>query len=68
MLTALLEREQKAGRVSPEVTAQDVELALLMPAGALSRSETDERPAIARRPKAIFHAAFSPPSQDGAAG
>ncbi|WP_307806999.1 helix-turn-helix domain-containing protein [Naasia sp. SYSU D00057] len=56
--TALLERDREAGRISPAVTAEDVELALFMIASALARSEAAERPAVAARARAILHAAF----------
>ncbi len=59
LIRALLERERLAHRVSPGVTTEDVELALAMLAGVLSRSDPDERPEIARRARALFSAAFT---------
>ncbi len=63
VIGALLERERLADRVSPEVTAADVELALFMLAGALSRSDPEDRPGVARRARALFSAAFRPHAQ-----
>ncbi|WP_307807379.1 helix-turn-helix domain-containing protein [Naasia sp. SYSU D00948] len=60
LVARLLEREQRAGRVSQDITTDDVELALFMLAGTLSRSDPDQRPDVARRAKALFHAAFAP--------
>ncbi|WP_286278126.1 TetR/AcrR family transcriptional regulator [Naasia aerilata] len=58
VIGAILAREQEAGRVSPATTAEDVELALFMLAGALSRSDPEERHAVAARARALFAAAF----------
>jgi AcrR family transcriptional regulator len=55
---ALLTREQRAGRVSPAITADDVELALFMLAGTLSRSDPDERREVAQRARRLLSTAF----------
>src|SRR3954470_19974257 len=59
---AVVERERQAGRVSPSVSADDVQLALLMLAGALGSTDPEDRPAVAGRARALFAAAFSPRS------
>ncbi|MEV1130267.1 helix-turn-helix domain-containing protein [Agromyces sp. NPDC049794] len=56
----LLEREHAAGRIADHVETQDVLLAITMLADLLWRTDATERPDVARRARAIFHAAFSP--------
>ena len=60
VVVALLERDRANTRVSPAVTAEDVELALFMIASALARSEAGERHAVSARARALFQAAFRP--------
>lgn len=59
----LLAREHAAGRIADHVETQDVLLAVTMLADVVSRTEAAERPDVARRVRAIFHAAFSAPDQ-----
>jgi AcrR family transcriptional regulator len=56
--SALLAREQEAGRVAATITPEDVELALFMLAGALSRSDPEERRDVAARARRLFSTAF----------
>jgi AcrR family transcriptional regulator len=56
----LLAREHAAGRIADHVETQDVLLAITMLADVLSRTDATDRPGVARRARAIFHAAFSP--------
>jgi AcrR family transcriptional regulator len=57
---SLLEREQQAGRIGSHVSPDDVFLAVSMLAGILARSDAADRPDVARRAWALFHAAFTP--------
>jgi AcrR family transcriptional regulator len=56
-----VERERAAGRIGAHVEADDVLLAISMLAGVLGRTDAADRPAVARRAWALFHAAFAPP-------
>ena len=56
----VLAREHAAGRIGDHVETEDVLLAITMLADVLARTDVDERPAVARRAWAIFHAAFAP--------
>ncbi|WP_448810494.1 TetR/AcrR family transcriptional regulator [Agromyces bauzanensis] len=56
----LLAREHAAGRIADHVETQDVLLAVTMLADVVSRTDAAERPTVARRARAIFHAAFGP--------
>jgi AcrR family transcriptional regulator len=60
VVARLLVREQEAGRIGAHVSPDDVLLAVSMLAGILSRSDADDRPDVARRAWALFHAAFTP--------
>lgn len=56
----LLAREHAAGRIADHVETEDVLLAVTMLADVVSRTDAAERPAVAARARAIFHAAFGP--------
>lgn len=56
----LLAREHAAGRIADHVEIEDVLLAVTMLADVVSRTDAAERPTVARRARAIFHAAFGP--------
>jgi AcrR family transcriptional regulator len=60
VVSRLLTREQAAGRLGEHVTPPDVILAVSMLAGVLARSDPADRPDVARRAWALFHAAFAP--------
>ncbi|WP_448005185.1 TetR family transcriptional regulator [Agromyces bauzanensis] len=62
LAATLLAREHAAGRIAEHVETQDVLLAITMLADLLSRTDATERPAVAGRARAIFHAAFGPRS------
>jgi AcrR family transcriptional regulator len=53
-------RELAAGRIGEHVETADVLLAVTMLADLLARTDADERPAVAQRAWALFHAAFAP--------
>ena len=55
---AMLARDQAQGRVGVHVTTDDVMLSVSMLAFALSRTDPDDRPAVAVRAHALFRAAF----------
>jgi len=55
----LLDRACATEWISPQVTTDDVMLAIAMLAFALSRTDSAQRPAVADRARAIFRAAFS---------
>ncbi len=57
--SAMLSRDQEHGLVAARVTVGDVMLSIAMLAFALSRTDQDDRPAVAAQAKAIFHSAFS---------
>lgn len=59
VVVALLDRERAARHVSADVEAEDVLLATEMLATAIARSDPDMRPDVARRGRAIFHAALT---------
>jgi len=60
VVARLLAREQAAGRIGEHVGTADVILAVSMLAGVLARSDSADRPDVARRAWALFHAAFTP--------
>lgn len=53
-------RELAAGRIGEHVETADVLLAVTMLADLLARTDADDRPAVAQRAWALFHAAFAP--------
>lgn len=55
-----LQVEQAAGRVGTHVDTDDVLLAVSMLAEVLTTTHVDARPEVARRARALFHAAFAP--------
>ena len=55
----VVERERAAGRIGTDVATDDVLLAISMLSGLLSRTDAAERPAVAKRAWALFHAAFA---------
>lgn len=59
---SLLAREQKQGRISPQVETADVMLAISMLAFLLARTAPVDRPATAARARAILWASFTSPS------
>lgn len=60
LVRRLVARERAAGRIGDHVEPEDVAMAVGMLATELARADADERPAVARRARAIFHAAFAP--------
>jgi AcrR family transcriptional regulator len=60
MVRRLVARERAAGRIGDHVETEDVAMAVSMLATELARADAPERPSVARRAKAIFHAAFAP--------
>ena len=56
---AVLARDQALGRIGAHVTTDDVMLSVSMLAFVLSRSDPDDRPAVAVRAHALFSAAFA---------
>jgi AcrR family transcriptional regulator len=56
----VVERERAAARIGADVATDDVLLAISMLSGLLSRTDAAERPAVANRAWALFHAAFIP--------
>lgn len=60
VVTRLLAREQAGGRIGDHVSTADVNLAVSMLAGVLARRDPADRPEVARRAWALFHAAFAP--------
>ena len=59
-----LQRERAAGRIGDHVEPDDVLLAISMLAGVLGRTDVADRPATARRARALFGAAFAPRSAE----
>ncbi|GAA1447439.1 TetR/AcrR family transcriptional regulator [Leifsonia poae] len=59
VVDAVLVRDQDAGRIRASVTGGDVMLAVSMLAFLLSRTDHDERPAIAERARRIFREGFA---------
>jgi AcrR family transcriptional regulator len=59
-LGRLLEREQAAGRVGDHVEPQDISLAAGMLAAEISRTNPDQRVAVAHRILTIYRNAFAP--------
>lgn len=55
----VLEREQAAGRLGTDLTADHAMLAIAMLATMLAKSDPEERPAVARRAREILDAAFA---------
>ena len=56
----VLAGEHAAGRIGDHVETEDVLLAVTMLADVLARTDVAERRDVARRARAIFHAAFAP--------
>jgi len=63
MVWRLVARERAAGRIGDHVEPEDVAMAVSMLATELARADAADRPAVARRAKAIFHRAFAPRSR-----
>ncbi len=66
VVMGLLERERAARHVSGDVEPEDVLLATEMLATAIARSDPGRRPDVARRGRAIFHAALRAERDDAA--
>ncbi|MFE4725237.1 TetR/AcrR family transcriptional regulator [Microbacterium sp. NPDC056736] len=60
LVDRLLTRDRAAGRVGSHIEAEDVTLAAGMLATELARADPAQRPAVARRARALFAAAFAP--------
>jgi len=60
LVDRLVARDRAAGRVGSHIETEDVTLATGMLATELARSEPAQRPAVARRARALFAAAFAP--------
>jgi AcrR family transcriptional regulator len=60
VVTRLVERERAAGRLGEHIEAEDVMMAVGMLATEIARADPPARPAVARRARALFHAAFAP--------
>lgn len=56
----LVARERTAGRIGEHIDAADVMMATGMLATELARADPADRPAVAARARALFHAAFAP--------
>ncbi|MDN3497031.1 helix-turn-helix domain-containing protein [Planococcus sp. APC 4015] len=56
----LVAREHAAGHLGRHIDAADVMMAVGMLATELARADPDDRPAVATRARALFHAAFAP--------
>ena len=63
--TAILSRDQTAGRISDHVEPDDVMVSVSMLAILLSRTEPEDRPAVVRRARTIFRNSFAARSQVG---
>ena len=60
VVSALVARERAAGRIGDHIDADDVNMAVGMLATELARADAASRPAVARRARALFRAAFAP--------
>jgi len=60
LVDRVVSRDLAAGRLGSHIQTADVTLATGMLATALARSEPPQRPAVARRARALFAAAFAP--------
>lgn len=60
VLGTALARDRPAGRVSDDISAEDVLLLLSMLAGVLPRTPRDEREGVARRSIELFWRSFAP--------
>jgi AcrR family transcriptional regulator len=60
LVARLVARDRAAGRVGQHVETEDVTLATGMLATELARTDPSLRPAVARRARALFAAAFAP--------
>nr|WP_242061360.1 TetR/AcrR family transcriptional regulator [Microbacterium ureisolvens] len=60
LVDRLVARDRAAGRVGAHIETEDVTLATGMLATELARAEPAQRPAVARRARALFAAAFAP--------
>ncbi|MFC8682868.1 TetR family transcriptional regulator [Microbacterium ureisolvens] len=60
LVDRLVARDRAAGRVGAHIETEDVTLATGMLATELARAEPGQRPAVARRARALFAAAFAP--------
>jgi hypothetical protein len=58
-----LSREQAGGRISRDVTVDDIVLAISMLASVLTRTDPGERVRTAGQARRIFQAAFAPNRQ-----
>jgi AcrR family transcriptional regulator len=56
----VLGRERAAGRIGDHVDTEDVLLAVTMLTDVVARTDAEDRRAVSRRARAIFHAAFAP--------
>ncbi|WP_349426234.1 helix-turn-helix domain-containing protein [Microbacterium sp. LWS13-1.2] len=60
LVERLVARDRAAGRIGSHIETDDVTLATGMLATELARSDTAQRPDVARRARALFAAAFAP--------
>ncbi|WP_341994415.1 TetR/AcrR family transcriptional regulator [Microbacterium sp. LWH7-1.2] len=60
LVERLVARDRAAGRIGSQIETEDVTLATGMLATGLARADPAQRPAVARRARALFAAAFAP--------
>jgi AcrR family transcriptional regulator len=60
VVSSLVEREHRAGRIGDHIDAEDVTMAAGMLATELARTDPPARPAVAARARRLFAAAFAP--------
>jgi AcrR family transcriptional regulator len=60
LVARLVEREHAAGHLGAHIEVDDVTMATGMLATELARADPADRPAVARRARALFRAAFAP--------
>ena len=60
VVSSLVERERREGRIGDHIEAEDVTLAAGMLATELARTDAPVRPAVAARARRLFAAAFAP--------
>lgn len=60
VVSSLVEREHRAGRIGDHIDGEDVTMAAGMLATELARTDPPARPAVAARVRRLFAAAFAP--------
>lgn len=60
LVAEIVARDRAAGRIGDHIETEDVTMATGMLATELARADPAQRPAVAARARALFHAAFAP--------